>query len=143
MDYDLFLILFFFWSATTSALIGFFIMWYYNRGEAFHPHSVDMADPHQTFSVVSGPTICKYDFSVKSISAYASVRGSTSSKQFGTLSCLTAMSGLMGVYRWTMIGDCKPGRYQQPLPNASHLITSHHILSHVEISATYIIYFLL
>lgn len=105
MDGELLIALCVLWFSTTVALIGFLCMWYLNGGEAFHPHSVEIEPTHRAFVVVSSKTTCKYDCAVKSISAFAAPRGSTSYQQFTALSVMIAVSGFLGTARWQAVGD--------------------------------------
>jgi hypothetical protein len=82
MDAELLIALWVLWlSAWVSCIIAAF-MFLFNRGEAFHPHCVDLDRRHDLFQVVKKATICKNDCAVKSVSAYISPRGSSSDKYF-------------------------------------------------------------
>ena len=82
MDVELLFSLWVLWLSVLVACILAALMWTVNRGEAFHPHCVDLDRRHSMFEVVKRPTICKTDFAVKSVSAYISPRGSSSDKYF-------------------------------------------------------------
>lgn len=93
------------WSASTLAIIVCFTMWFFNDGEAFHPHSVDVDHRHSTFVVVNSETVCKYDCTIKSISAFVAPRGSSSSKVFSSLCVIISIAGILGSARWHQVGD--------------------------------------
>lgn len=80
-------------------------MWTFNRGEAFHPHCVDLDQRHKLFQVVKEPTSCKNDCAVKSVSAFIAPRGSSSDKYFTVLITIMAISGFFGSVRWHLVGD--------------------------------------
>jgi hypothetical protein len=82
MDNELLIALMVFWLSSTTAIVVFLIMWWFNEGEAFHPHSIDIDHRHKHFVVVGSSTECKTDCAVQSISAFVAPRGSSSSKQF-------------------------------------------------------------
>lgn len=105
MDKELFIALCVLWVSTTCALIVFLNMWFFNEGEAFHPHSIDVDHRHKLFVVVGSTTECKHDFAVKSISAFVAPRGSSSSKQFTVLCVMIAVAGFLGTSRWHAVGD--------------------------------------
>uniref|UniRef100_A0A7R9UCB2 Uncharacterized protein n=1 Tax=Pinguiococcus pyrenoidosus TaxID=172671 RepID=A0A7R9UCB2_9STRA len=105
MDRELLLTLLVFWSSTTAALIIFLRLWFANRGEAFHPHSVEVAPRHQHFLCVHAQTQCKRGFVVSSISAFVAPRGSTSNKSFTVLGCCISVTGFIGSMQWYGTGD--------------------------------------
>ena len=107
MDTELLIALCVLWLSTTVALIIFLTMWFFNDLEAFHPHSVDVDKRHHMFLVVSSTTECKMDFAVKSISAFAAPRGSSSSKYFTVICVMIAVAGFLGTSRWYAVGDAK------------------------------------
>jgi len=80
-------------------------MWFYNKGEAFHPHSVDVELRHTAFVCVNSKTICKKDFVVKSISMFVAPRGASSSKYFTFITAIVAITGALGSSRWYFVGD--------------------------------------
>jgi hypothetical protein len=75
--------------------------------EALHPHAVDVETRHDFFLVVKSGTKCKTDFAVKSISAFVSPRGASSSKWFTVLIVIMSISGMFGTFRWYKVGDAK------------------------------------
>lgn len=105
MDSELLIALLVLWTSTTIALVAFLRMWFSNKGESFHPHSVDIEHRHNFFLVVNSKTFCKYDCPVKSISLFVAPRGSSSSKYFTVLSCIISISGLFGTARWYYVND--------------------------------------
>jgi hypothetical protein len=105
MDQELLLALMVLWLSTTLSIIVFMAMWFFNEGESFHPHSVDIDHRHSLYVVVSSRTECKLDCAVKSISAFVAPRGSSSSKQFTVLVGMTAVAGMLGTSRWYAVGD--------------------------------------
>ena len=76
-----------------------------NRGETFHPHSINVDSRHPMFLVVGGRTRCKPSFVVKSISAFVAPRGSSSNKHFTALIIIMSISGLFGTLRWHAIEE--------------------------------------
>ena len=82
MDAELLISLWVLWLAVWLACITAVFMWTFNRGEAFHPHCVDLDQRHKLFQVVKEPTSCKNDCAVKSVSAFIAPRGSSSDKYF-------------------------------------------------------------
>lgn len=88
-------------------MITFLSMWFFNFGEAFHPHSVDVDHRHKLFLVVCSTTECKLDFAVKSISEFAAPRGSSSSKFFSSIVVFIAVAGFLGTSRWAAVGDAQ------------------------------------
>lgn len=108
MDAELLLALAILWASTTGALIAFFFMWFFNEGESFHPHSVEIDHRHSLFVVVHSETCCKTDCAVKSISTFVAPRGSSSSKQFTVLVVIVSVAGFLGTFRWHRVGDGQP-----------------------------------
>lgn len=80
-------------------------MWLWNRGEAFHPHSVAMERRHALYQVVCANTVCKHDFAVKSVSEFIAPRGSSSDKYLTILVIVGAVAGFLGCNRWYAVGD--------------------------------------
>lgn len=76
-----------------------------NRGESFHPHSIEVDARHSMFLVVDGRTRCKPSFVVKSISAFVAPRGSSSNKYFTSLILIMSVAGMFGTLRWNAIED--------------------------------------
>lgn len=74
MDYELLIALCVLWSSSTWCLFTCAFMWMWNDGEGFHPHSVDLERRHSLFEVVRSNTLCKVDFSVKSVSEFIAPR---------------------------------------------------------------------
>lgn len=105
MDYELLFALLILWTATTTCLVLFMDLVFNNEEESFHPHCVDVESRHYGFIVVKSATVCKKDCAVKSISAYIAPRGSSSSKYFGSIIVIIAVSGMFGSFRWYMMGD--------------------------------------
>lgn len=105
MDFELLIALCTMWTASTLSLIVFFTMWFFNEGEAFHPHSVDIEQRHSFLAVSNSHTECKQDCIVKSISAFVAPRGSSSSKLFSVLVVIVAIAGFLGSARWHAVGD--------------------------------------
>eukprot|EP00981_Chlorochromonas_danica_P015079 scaffold10372_cov243-Ochromonas_danica.AAC.4 len=105
MDSELLLSLLVLWSATTTALVTFFRLWFSNGGESFHPHSVDVEQRHGLFLVVQSQTECKLDCPVKSISTFVAPRGSSGSKHFTVLCVVISVAGMLGCQRWNHVGD--------------------------------------
>ena len=93
------------WISTTTALVVFLDFWFGSDGEAFHPHCVDVERRHSKFLVVSTKTCCKKDCAVKSISAFVSPRGASSSKFFTVLCVALSVAGMLGTSRWYYVGD--------------------------------------
>jgi hypothetical protein len=102
MDYELLFALLILWTATTACLVLFVdIAFNGHPGESsFHPHCVDVESRHYGFIVVKADTVCKKDCAVKSISAFIAPRGSSSSKYFGSILVIIAVSGMFGCFRW-------------------------------------------
>lgn len=107
MDVEMLFSLLVLWFSTTTALIMIIPMWFFNEGESFHPHSVDVDHRHALFVVVHSNTHCKMDFAVRSISEFVAPRGSSSSKQFTVLCVMISISGFLGTFRWYHVGDGK------------------------------------
>ena len=105
MDGELFIALIVFWLSISGAIITFMSMWFFNKGESFHPHSVDIDQRHSLYVVAHSDTCCKMDCCVKSISAFVAPRGSSSSKQFTVLCAMISVSGFLGVYRWYIVSN--------------------------------------
>lgn len=105
MDFELLIALCTMWTASTLSVVVFFIMWFFNEGEAFHPHSVDVEQRHAFLAVSAARTECKYDCAVKSISAFAAPRGSSASKLFSVSCVMVAIAGILGSARWHKVGD--------------------------------------
>lgn len=105
MDFELLIALCTMWTASTLAIAVFFTMWFFNKGEAFHPHSVDVEQRHAFLAVSNSFTECKYDCAVKSISAFAAPRGSSASKLFSVSCVIVAIAGILGSARWHAVGD--------------------------------------
>ena len=105
MDFELLIALCTMWTASTLSVVVFFIMWFFNEGEAFHPHSVDVEQRHAFLAVSAARTECKYDCAVKSISAFAAPRGSSASKYFSVSCIIVAIAGILGSARWHKVGD--------------------------------------
>jgi hypothetical protein len=105
MDVELLLALCVLWFSSTIALVSCLLMWFFNEGESFHPHSVDIDHRHSLFVVVHGNTCCKIDCCVKSISEFIAPRGSSSSKQFTVLCAMISVAGFLGSFRWFKVGD--------------------------------------
>lgn len=108
MDGELFLSLIVFWLSISGAIITFMSMWFFNEGESFHPHSVDIDHRHALYVVAHSDTCCKLDCCVKSISSFVAPRGSSSSKQFTVLCAMISVSGFLGTYRWYIVGQVNP-----------------------------------
>jgi hypothetical protein len=108
MDIELAVALFVLWLSSTAALIAFVSMWYFNKGESFHPHSVDVDRRHSLFVVVHSDTVCKLDCCVKSISEFVAPRGSSSNKQFTVLCVMISISGFLGTFRWYKVREGEP-----------------------------------
>lgn len=107
MDGELLLALCVLWLSTTYALITFMSMWFFNEGESFHPHSIDVDHRHALFVVVHSETCCKTDCTVKNISCFVAPRGSSSNKQFTVLCVMISVAGFLGTFRWHKVGDGK------------------------------------
>jgi len=105
MDHELFLALCILWFSTTAALFVFLNMWFANKSESFHPHSVSCDHRHSYFVVVFSNTRCKMDCCVKSISAFVAPRGASSSKYFTCIVCMVSVAGFLGAHRWARIGN--------------------------------------
>ena len=105
MDAELFIALIVFWLSSTAAIVNFMFMWFFNEGESFHPHSVDIDHRHSLYVVAHSDTLCKLDCCVKSISSLVAPRGSSSSKQFTVLCAMISVSGFLGTYRWYTVGN--------------------------------------
>ena len=105
MDEELLLALCVLWLSSTFALVMCLLMWFFNEGESFHPHSVEIDQRHSLFVVVHSNTCCKFDCCVKSISEFIAPRGSSSSKLFTVLGAMISVSGFLGCFRWFKVGD--------------------------------------
>jgi hypothetical protein len=105
MDGELLIALFVLWFSSTISLVSCMLMWFFNEGESFHPHSVDVDHRHSLFIVVQGNTCCKFDCCVKSISEFIAPRGSSSSKLFTVLCAMISVAGFLGSFRWFKVGD--------------------------------------
>lgn len=108
MDLDLLLALIVMWVNITAAITVFFSMWFFNNGETFHPHSVDIDHRHSLLAVVHSDSCCKRDCIVKSISCFVAPRGSSCSKFFTVIVCMISASGIFGTFRWYRVGDPRP-----------------------------------
>jgi hypothetical protein len=87
MDAELLIALWVLWLSVWIACLTAALMWTFNRGEAFHPHCVELQRTHRLFQVVQAATECKRDCAVKSVSAFISPRGSSSDKYFTVIVC--------------------------------------------------------
>jgi hypothetical protein len=105
MDGELLLALIVLWITTTVMLVTFFRYWFHDKSECFHAHCVDTTYAHNGFMVVSGPTTCKHDCVVKSISVFVAPRGSSSSKYFSVMVVIVSCVGMLGSHRWHKVGD--------------------------------------